>query len=113
MEIFELISNRERYFSSVSLVFPKKKKVYDYKNVKFIFFSPSDKKIDYYMCRCDLHYTDFVVYGEVIIDDMIMLLIYLDFKYYGITEEGKTKYLGNTIKDLRIRETKQWKDFSY
>ncbi|AYP74100.1 hypothetical protein [Fowlpox virus] len=113
MEIFKLISEAEKYFHGMPLVLPRKKKEYIHKDVTFIFFLPSDKKIDCYTYKCDLHYSDFITYGEVIIDDTIMLLIYLDFKYYGITKDGKTKYLGKSIKDLRIRETKQWKDFTY
>ncbi|ARE67752.1 SWPV1-242 [Shearwaterpox virus] len=113
MEIFELILEGEKFFNKIPLILPKKKNIFTYKDVTFIFFLPSDKKIDYYMYKGNLHYSDFIVYGEVIIDETIMLLIHLDFKYYGITKEGKTKYLGKSIKDLKMRETKKWKEFTY
>ncbi|AAF44539.1 hypothetical protein FPV195 [Fowlpox virus] len=113
MEIFELISENEKYFNGIPIILPKKKKTYVYKNITFIFYIPSDNKIEQYIQRSELHYSDFIVYGKVIIDDVEMLLLYVNFEYYGISIDGKTKYLGKSIKDLKIRGTKRWKDFTH
>ncbi|QRY18998.1 ORF-128 [Teiidae poxvirus 1] len=113
MEIFQQIYNSEKYFNRQPTMFPSKKKLYIHGDALFLFYKPSDEKIANYIKRSSIHYMDFIAYGKVVIDDMVMLLIFVDFKYYGISKDGTTMYLGKTISDLKILGTKKWKDFVY
>ncbi|ANS71210.1 hypothetical protein [Pteropox virus] len=56
------------------------------------------------MSSCGIRHSDYVVIGNVTINDYKMILFYMDLLYWGVTEHGTVYKLGKDFRSLSLKK---------
>ncbi|AOP31841.1 hypothetical protein BI079_gp151 [Volepox virus] len=71
----------------------------------FVFYKPKNSTVVKYLSGGGIYHNDLVVLGKATINEVKMLLFYMDLSYYGVTSCGTTYKLGSSIDRLSLTRT--------
>ncbi|ADZ30555.1 hypothetical protein CPXV_NOR1994_MAN_156 [Cowpox virus] len=76
-----------------------------HKGMSFVFYKPKHSTVVKYLSGGGIYHDDLVVLGKVTINDLKMMLFYMDLSYHGVTSSGAIYKLGSSIDRLSLNRT--------
>ncbi|AUL80310.1 hypothetical protein [Vaccinia virus] len=73
--------------------------------MSFVFDKPKHSTVVKNLSRGGIYHDDLVVLGKVTINDLKMMLFYMDLSYHGVTSSGANYKLGSSIDRLSLNRT--------